>query len=103
MEHLCSSYLSKLNTQETNIDLDVPESEKSCEECDMSKASKLPHTDKPQSISSDIAQVLYHRILTCESNQIESKKTFVDTLKILGVTLYRELNLDQHVSNVARK
>jgi hypothetical protein len=48
--HLSSSYLSKLNTQETNIDLDVPESEKSCEECDLCKANKLPHTDKPQSL-----------------------------------------------------
>ena len=41
---------SKDNTQETNIDLDVPESEKSCEECDLSKVTKLAYTDKPQSI-----------------------------------------------------
>ena len=39
-----------MNTQENNIDLYVPESEKSCEACDLSKATKLPHTDKPQSI-----------------------------------------------------
>ena len=48
--HLRSSYLSNLNTQETHTNLDVPESVKSCEEFDLSKATKLPHTDKPQSI-----------------------------------------------------
>ena len=39
-----------MNTKETNIDLDVPESEKWCEECDLSKATKLHNTDKPQNI-----------------------------------------------------
>ena len=29
--------------------------------------------------------------------------TFADTFKLLGVTLDRELNLDQHVSNVCKK
>ena len=37
--YLSSIYLSKLNNQDTNIDLDVPESEKSCEECDLSNAT----------------------------------------------------------------
>ena len=34
-----------MNTQETIIDLDIPESEKLCEECDL-----LPHIGNPKDI-----------------------------------------------------